>query len=422
MNGNTSQPPIQNIIAFTTSVTGFGGSEVLIADAMAAAHDVTGNVVCLCDKSSHIRRIFRTNYPDKSCKFIDLLTGRDHSDNRSSVADHEPVGPGRNDPLRRFLRCLIPVTARRFLGFYKEACQVRDVLAKINPQAVFVNINGFEAAAYGASGLKPGRTIGCYHLSVAENRGSSIQRLLQWHLLRRTMWSASVVVHTSRAVMKQWCDLTGFPTSRCRVIYNGVESFAEPEAGSGFDESWRTSPDTFVFCIPARLHPIKGHAVLFQALVGVRDRLGNSKVLIAGTGPIEAELKSLAAQLHLDDIVVFLGFRQDLPLILSRCDCAVLSSVESENLSVAILEAMMAGKPVITSNVGGMAEAVEDEVTGLVTPIGDANALGEALVRMVEDPERTRLMGQASRDRARAMFTIERMLEEYRDLFRDIVR
>jgi glycosyltransferase involved in cell wall biosynthesis len=132
-------------------------------------------------------------------------------------------------------------------------------------------------------------------------------------------------------------------------------------------------------------------------------------------------LEREVARHGLQGIIRFLGWRDDLPDLVHAADCTVLPSVASENLSVAVLESLMAGTPALVTAVGGMAEAITNEVTGLVVPVADSEALGMAMVRFVSEPGLALRMRSAAAEDARSRFTRVRMMQEYVNVFSEAV-
>jgi glycosyltransferase involved in cell wall biosynthesis len=122
-------------------------------------------------------------------------------------------------------------------------------------------------------------------------------------------------------------------------------------------------------------------------------------VLLAGEGPEEPALRSLANSLGLQDSVRFLGHRDDVHDLLTACDVVVLPSISSEDFPVTIVEAMAARRPVVASRVAGTPEQVVPGVTGWLVPPGDEVALAAALREAVADPGRRAAMGEAARSR-----------------------
>ena len=134
-----------------------------------------------------------------------------------------------------------------------------------------------------------------------------------------------------------------------------------------------------------------------------------------------AELQQYAARLGLNDRVVFTGFRVDVPEILSDLAVFVLPSVGGEGLSNALLEAMAAGVPVVATDVGGNAEAVQDGMTGLIVPPGDAPALAAAITRLLHTQEVAVRFGAAGRMRVEQFFTDQRYASETGALYASLL-
>jgi glycosyltransferase involved in cell wall biosynthesis len=130
-----------------------------------------------------------------------------------------------------------------------------------------------------------------------------------------------------------------------------------------------------------------------------------------GDGPLRQPVEALVAELGLTGRVTLMGARRDVPDILARAGIFVLATLW-EGLPLAVIEAMMSGVPVVASNVGGVAEAVQHGATGLLVPPGDAGALSDALRALLDDAERRREYGEAGRQRALAHFTEARMVAD----------
>ena len=141
---------------------------------------------------------------------------------------------------------------------------------------------------------------------------------------------------------------------------------------------------------------------------------------IAGEGADRESLERISRRLGLADRVRFLGRRTDSPDLLAACDVFVLPS-RREGLGVASLEAMAAARPVVASRVGGLAEAVVHERTGLLVPPGDPRALGEALIRLLRDDALRERLGAAGPDRIAEGFAAEQMIEAYEKLYLEVL-
>jgi glycosyltransferase involved in cell wall biosynthesis len=219
------------------------------------------------------------------------------------------------------------------------------------------------------------------------------------------------VIHVSSAVRDEWCRRCFFPQSRTQVIYNGIpEHPVEPTVGRA---AFGLADSDFVFCMAARLAEMKGHRYLLDAVRLSPQDFQGCQVLLCGTGPLLEKIQEECRHRPLAGIVRVLGMRRDVLDIMRVSDCVVLASISSENLSLSAIEGLMLGKPVITTSIGGMAEAVHHEATGLLVPPRSAAALRDAMVRMMRDRTWTRQLGIQGRQDALQRFTIGRAIAEY---------
>jgi glycosyltransferase involved in cell wall biosynthesis len=138
--------------------------------------------------------------------------------------------------------------------------------------------------------------------------------------------------------------------------------------------------------------------------------------MIAGDGPLRPGLEKLADALGISDHIEFLGWRDDTAEVLSHMTIFCLPSVW-EGFGIVLLEAMLARKPVVASNVGGVPEVVEDGRTGVLVPVGDVDALARALTSLLLDDGLAARMGEAGRARVEKDFSFAKMIEEYERLY-----
>jgi glycosyltransferase involved in cell wall biosynthesis len=238
-------------------------------------------------------------------------------------------------------------------------------------------------------------------------------RWLYRRLLRR-------VAAISPAVERRLLEARVAP-ERIRVIWSAVD----PEAlrPSAPREVLRAqlgaAPETPVLLVAANLVRRKGVDVLLAAVAALAPR-SRSALWVAGDGPERAVLEAAAARLGIAERVLFLGRRSDVPDLLEACDAFVLPA-RKEGLGVAALEAMARGRPVVASAVGGLAEIVIPERTGLLVPPGDAAALAAALERLLADPGLAWRLGAAGAARVAEHFLAEHMVSAYEALYREIL-
>jgi glycosyltransferase involved in cell wall biosynthesis len=214
----------------------------------------------------------------------------------------------------------------------------------------------------------------------------------------------------------------GYRRDRIVTVPNGVFA-ADVKTTADRDEtraSLGLAADEFAVLCVANLRPEKGvdafaEAVARARIEGVRSERGRSeggrrlRGLVAGEGPERQRLERLVAGL---EGVELLGSRGDVPDLIAACDAFALLS-EAEALPMSILEAMALGRPVVTTDVGGAAEAVADGETGIVVPPGDRSAAAAALAALAAGPARARAMGERGHTRQRGHFDGEAMVDGY---------
>ena len=194
-------------------------------------------------------------------------------------------------------------------------------------------------------------------------------------------------ISPSRYLAEQYAT-HGIPREKIAVINNGIalETFAP--------QPRRHGPFTLGFI--GYLNKHKGLDVLLHALSRMDDQ--KPRLLVVGTGEEERHLKRFCHELGLDLYVTFVGHvdNQRIATMYRKIDVLVVPSVWPENSPVVISEAMASGIPVIASDIGGIAELVEDGVTGFLVPVRDSHAMAERIARLQERPELRQDMGQAA--------------------------
>lgn len=158
-----------------------------------------------------------------------------------------------------------------------------------------------------------------------------------------------------------------------------------------------------------RLVPIKAHEVFLAAAARILSEVPGAHFVVAGDGERRAELQALAAAPPLAGRVHFLGWRSDLPKLYSDLDLVLLTS-DNEGLPVSLIEAMAAAKPVVATDVGGVRSLVADGQTGLVVPKRNPEALANACVRLLTQPNVRRQMGSAARQTVYPRYHISTLL------------
>ena len=157
-----------------------------------------------------------------------------------------------------------------------------------------------------------------------------------------------------------------------------------------------------------RLVPEKGVSVLAHAFAQVLSSYPNAMLVIVGDGPDRTSLEALAQQLQIARRVVFAGAQNDVALFYLLADVVAIPS-QSEPFGIVAVEAMAAGRPVVASNVGGLADTVVDGRTGRLVPPGNAPAMAEALAWALQSPEHAHRLGAAGQARAVNEYSEDRL-------------
>jgi glycosyltransferase involved in cell wall biosynthesis len=222
------------------------------------------------------------------------------------------------------------------------------------------------------------------------------------------------------------------PTRRVVLIHEGVD-LTRFDAAADREEA-RAKLDLpcgkqVVGCA-ARLVEGKGQKELIQAAAKVVREYPDVVFYIAGShDPVDeggssvlVDLQNLARELGVSDQVIFGGWHNDMPAVLAAFDIFVhCPTTFIEGLGVANLEAMACGKPTIGSENGGLPDAIVDGVTGFIVPPGDIDALAQAILRLLRDPELARRLGRAARKRIEEKFEIGAIMRDYEQLFAEYV-
>ncbi len=210
---------------------------------------------------------------------------------------------------------------------------------------------------------------------------------------------------------RRWQEHNGADPAKVRPIHNGVDHREFPEAGP------EPAAPTLVWV--GRIDPLKDLETLIRAAAIVRDRVPGFRLRLYGGVPVGNEeyaerCQALLDRLELGDSVRFEGRIPVIRDAYAAASVVVLSST-SEGFPYTVIEAMMSGRATVSTDVGGVAEAVGE--AGLIVPPRDPVALAEACIGLLQDPTRRNVLGQAARERALKYFTLQRFLGIYREIY-----
>jgi glycosyltransferase involved in cell wall biosynthesis len=231
----------------------------------------------------------------------------------------------------------------------------------------------------------------------------------------------NALIAVSAFVRQHMLSNFGTRPDRITTVYNGVSpDLYEPERSRAMSEKYRRElgigPDTPVVGMVASLTPRKGYTYFIGAAENIIRKYPDVVFLGVGGGVQQDELEALVRDRRLDGRFRFLGVRQDVRDLICAFDIFVLSSM-SEGLPYVILEAMCMKKPVVSSSVGGIPEAVEHGKNGLLVPPRDTEALTQSILTLLENPEMAHDMGDASHHLIAETFNVRRMVDSTEQIY-----
>lgn len=256
------------------------------------------------------------------------------------------------------------------------------------------------------------------------NYHTRINRPLHVQLDKWCTAAAHHVIAVSNETAEHLVRVEGAPPEKVTTIHNGLDfervKVSGPDARARLRRELGLGDD-FAFLIAGRLHPEKGYEHLFEAARVLKAQTERPFVLlVAGRGPLLGHYRQLAASLHIDDRIRFLGFRNDLPDLMAACDLFVLPSV-AESFGLVLAEALYLGKPVVATSVGGIPEIVDDGIDGCLVPPGDAQALSEIMEKYLHGIVRLPGIGEAAVAKVRARFDFQQMLRKYEAVYERVL-
>lgn len=241
---------------------------------------------------------------------------------------------------------------------------------------------------------------------------------LQYRLL------ADRLVCVSHAVAEV-CRQGGIPEPMLRVVYDG----ADPSRIAAGDRqrgrrSLEIADDQLLLLTVAKLTDCKGHTYLLDALPRVVKTFPQVVAVLAGDGELGGPLQAQVERLGLQQHVRLVGYRQDVPDLIQAADLFVLSS-HTEGLCSTLIDAMLAGRPIVATTAGGIPEVLgktsaESESTAWSVPPRDARALAEAILAALNSPEERALRQCRAQNRAKELFVADRMVEATLQVYREL--
>ena len=250
--------------------------------------------------------------------------------------------------------------------------------------------------------------------SEASWRSADEQRCSQWFYAK-----ARHIIAVSKQIRKRLIEHDGVPSHRISVIMNTL--LPGLEASGGVQQACPAMlAGKPLVGVVARLQPEKGIGYFIEAAAYVLRVIPHAHFLIIGDGQERHSLQEQAIALGVQEQVHFIGFRLDVRALMQGLDVVVVPSL-SEGTPLVTLEAMAAGIPIVASAVGGIPEQVRHLREGLLVPPADPQALGKAMIYLLQNPARLRQLGEAGRLRVAAHFQFGTMIEQTEAVYRTVL-
>ena len=296
-------------------------------------------------------------------------------------------------------------------------------ISRVRPSAI-VAANPY-SLMYSSLALRLSRLRVPLIVTYHTTRPLAVKEQLQMMVYRLFFWISDCLVFVCEKQRRYWLR-RGVFSRRNEVIYNGVdiEEFYDsgsPEERGRLRSVLGFSDTDFVIGISAVLRPEKNHVQLVDAVAKLRKMGSPARALMIGDGVMRPAIEARTRALDLEGDVVITGLQQDVRPYIAACDVVVICSDAVETFSLAALEAMALGRPVVHSEIGGAAEMIVPGWNGFLFPVGDTRALVDKLA-ILADRTVSRKMGKNARDVVERFFSERMMVDRYERLLLDLCR
>ena len=295
--------------------------------------------------------------------------------------------------------------------------KLQEVISEIKPE-IIISVDPYPGLyAHMARFFSPNhfRIIQIVHSTISPNLYYDIIiRLLYRHLINRS----DNVVFVCKNQMDYWINHYGIRPQICRYVFNGIDTDHFTDVHSSMNvsqirQSLGFNQSDILLCMCASFRPEKRHVDLIDAGRLLIDKGYQVRLLLVGDGVERKHIERHMQKTGMATSVAITGFQRDVRPYIAASDVVVMPSTET--FSIAILEAMAMGKPIIASNIGGASEQVLDGLNGFLFPAGDIEALADKLEIMIER-KLFRAMGERSRSLVVDRFTSRQMVDHYQEL------
>ncbi|NQS97899.1 MAG: glycosyltransferase family 4 protein [candidate division Zixibacteria bacterium] len=250
---------------------------------------------------------------------------------------------------------------------------------------------------------------------------ADIRDMIEYSFPKRMLINFADIILVHSEAVKKWMLERGFPEDKLRRVYMGIWGWWFEQAQPVSD----IKSDYPIIGFIGQIAEIKGVPILLRALQQVARQFPRFNAVLVGKdfsqgGRYLEKMKELAEELEIGDRVNFIGFVDNPQNWIASFDIVVIPSM-MEPLGMAAAEALAQKKPVIVTRTGGLPEIVENEVTGLVVEPGSVDELSETILRLLQNPQYAKSLGEAGYHSAKARFHIDNMMREMNEVYKDLI-
>jgi len=299
------------------------------------------------------------------------------------------------------------------LGLFRVFFRLRSDLSKMKPdilQGILFQANQMTKLAGRLAGIK-------LRLCAIHTFDESAAKAF---LEKLTSRFATRYVVAPEALKKFCVDRYSIPPGKIQVIWNGIRFEKTQTDRKQMLNELGLAPGLKIMGAIGRLHREKGQDILIRSFSRLTGEFPELRLVIVSDGPERQNLEALAKNLGLGERVIFTGFVPEPEKYFSLFDLFVLPS-RIEAMPMVLMQAMAHAQPAVATNVGGVADLIDDNKTGILTPPEDDSSMSSAIARILRNPELSKQLGAAAKMKAEKEFGLEKMIGAYQKLYLDLL-
>ena len=328
----------------------------------------------------------------------------------------------------KFLKAIVIILCLQYFFLIYDILKLFLIFKKVKPDILHINNGGYPgahsciSAVFAAKLAKVKKTVFVINNIIVPY--NSFFRHIEKPIDRFVKNNTTLFITGSKYARNKLRDLWNLPQEKVTNIPNTVMPRPMVEARESLLKRLGITNNSTILGNIALLEPRKGQRYLIEALAIVRETFDNFEnviLIIEGVGKEKEHLKKLVSDLKLEKNIIFLENEKNIFDIINIFDIFILPSIEYEDFPNVVLEAMSLGKPVIGTRLAGIPEQIEDGINGFVVNPGDAKDLSQTILTLVQDEGKRTGMGTRSLERFNRLFSYEKVIDKYINLYKDIV-